>query len=665
MFVPVRIDMTSSFVGDTLFGLDLSRLKTSYHDFRKSISKRILLVELSSDSITLAEAQLKECTIDFSHVRRFALPDDAIDRGIPNEPRKMAQLLKNFCLESAIPAHRAAVVIPNEAIFTTVIQIPASIEARQALDYALSPDSGVQVPIQLETMDADLIPLEGLNLNVDLRAYFLLAIPKKLVDRVLETLQFADLDLVQLQAGITAQLHHLISPINTLGTTDAILHLELNRDYTQLALVSSSGPVRLSRLTSIRNFPDPPDEKGDEEDLHKDAAARLISDNSYLPLTELDLKRLVSEVNTFILNSKSQEPHLTISEIYVSGLNSAHPALVDVLKQMLNLQVYLVRPLLSPGVGQFSLHAPLVLADVGRLVGLGLSLLPKTTHVPQSTDTSKQIHSTISQTASSMSDDSIIDVPFSMINSTDEISQSSILGVLERPLLPQPTVVEQDSSDPGHPVSMSPRSDADSDLSLNASSEPVPMYSPSSSKDTLIASTPSSSTLSVESSTDDQSLTSFHSQDPEQKACNKQELQSDCSTIFSIVDDAEVSKKDTYLHDDADSEVLSEKSLMQEPESSSSSPSLHLENSISVGESIPISASPIDLAEDTDEVPFSMEDLIQSFEQNHVESTSSSQSNPLDTEESLSSDTTHSMDDPTLWPSIPTDDDSSVNAPPS
>ena len=329
--------MTSSLVGDTFFGIDLSRLKTIYKNFRRSISKRVLLVEFSTDALTLAEAQLHETSINFSHVRRISLPDDALDRGLPTEPRKMAQLLTSFCQENAIPAHRAAVVIPNDAIFTTVIQIPASIEPSQALDHVLSPHSGVQVPIQLDNMDVDLIPLEDLNLDVGLRLYSLVAIPKKLVDRVLETLKSADLDLVQLQTGLSSQLQHLIPSINTMGQQDGLLHLEFNRDYTQLALVSSSGPVRLSRLTSIRNFPDPPDDQAIQDDLHKDAAVGLIADDSYLPLTELDLRRLVSEVQTFVVNSKSYEPHLIISEVYISGLNSAHPALVDLLKQMLDL----------------------------------------------------------------------------------------------------------------------------------------------------------------------------------------------------------------------------------------------------------------------------------------------------------------------------------------
>ena len=655
--------MTSSLVGDTFFGIDLSRLKTIYTNFRRSISKRVLLIEFNTESLTLAEAQLQETSIDFSHVRRISLPDDALDRGLPTEPRKMGQLLKSFCQENEIPAHRAAVVIPNDAIFTTVIEIPASIEASQALDHALSPHSGVQIPIQLDHMDVDLIPLEELNLNVDLRSYFLLAIPKKLVDRVLETLKSADLDLVQLQTGLSAQLQHIISPMNALGPEEGLLHLELNRNYTQLSLVSSSGPVRLSRLTSIRNFPDPPDDQASQDDLHKDAAVALIAGDSYLPLTELDLRRLVKEVQTFIVNSESYYPHLAISEVYVSGLNSAHPALVDLLKQMLDLKVHLVRPLLTPGVAQFSLEAPLVLADVGRLIGLGLSLLPKKRHLESSLEFSEQPNTTITQAVSIPSDDSIIDVPFSMIKSSQPTSYSPTAEVLERPLLPKPSEVEEDSLGLDLPELMSSRSHEDSGILESKSPESVPVDDFRSSDKILFGSSSPAGVSPLDIV--DHDLTSNYGQNSDVKSVQDDESElNNLNTIFTV-DADEGLTNDNLSQADIESNLPSESPLMKESEAALSLPSLSIADSSSNGESIPTSSSPIDLAEDSDEVPFSMADLMQSFDQNHVNSTQQPTTTALNGEEPLSPNTSHLKDDPTLWPSIQTDVESRMDESPS
>ena len=70
--------MTSSFVGDSFFGLDLKKIKSSLMGFRRSISKRILLLDFDVNSVTFAEAQVQEGAVSFAHVRRLSLPEEAL-----------------------------------------------------------------------------------------------------------------------------------------------------------------------------------------------------------------------------------------------------------------------------------------------------------------------------------------------------------------------------------------------------------------------------------------------------------------------------------------------------------------------------------------------------------------------------------------------------------
>ena len=68
-----------------------------------------------------------------------------LDRGVPAEPLKMAGLLKDFCVEKNIPAHRAAVVLPPELAFQRLIDLPANLTTDEAREYILNPINGLQI----------------------------------------------------------------------------------------------------------------------------------------------------------------------------------------------------------------------------------------------------------------------------------------------------------------------------------------------------------------------------------------------------------------------------------------------------------------------------------------------------------------------------------------
>ena len=365
--------MATSLVGDTFFGLDLKAIKTALLGFRRSVSKRLLLLAFESGAVTLAEAQLQEGAVSFDHVRRIALPEDALERGVPADPRKMAALIREVCQSADIPAHRAAVVIPHDAVFTTVLHLPSAFDPADALARLLDPAALAQVPVQLDQMDADLIPLMLDPDDPQVRLYALIAVPRKLVDRLVETLQLADFDLVQLQVGLTAQLQHLLAEFAQLEPGAALLHLDLQCDCTLAALLLPDGPLRIARLTSIRDFPEP----GERDE------SQIIASEAYLPLSELDLRRLHQEILQFLRDGNAQYPTISVSRIVLSGLNSAHPHLEALMQEALGQPVVVSRPLATAGVGRFSPDAPLVLQGMGQLVGLGLSFLGGSRVSPQ------------------------------------------------------------------------------------------------------------------------------------------------------------------------------------------------------------------------------------------------------------------------------------------
>ena len=84
------------------------------------------MLEFGPDFLLLAEATLTHSGVQLSHISSFSLPPEALDRGVPAEPLKMAGLIQTFCSEKKIPAHRVAVVVPPELAFQRLLDLPAS-----------------------------------------------------------------------------------------------------------------------------------------------------------------------------------------------------------------------------------------------------------------------------------------------------------------------------------------------------------------------------------------------------------------------------------------------------------------------------------------------------------------------------------------------------------
>jgi hypothetical protein len=74
---------SSALVGESFFGIDLKKIQTRWTRFRRRVSKRILLMDFDATSITLAEAQIQSEALTYSHVRRYPLPEEALERVVP------------------------------------------------------------------------------------------------------------------------------------------------------------------------------------------------------------------------------------------------------------------------------------------------------------------------------------------------------------------------------------------------------------------------------------------------------------------------------------------------------------------------------------------------------------------------------------------------------
>ena len=467
-------------VGATFFGLDISQLSTWLLSLRRKISKRVLLLEFGPDFLLLAEATLTQHGVQLNHISSFSLPPEALDRGVPAEPLKMAGLIQDFCSEKKIPAHRVAVVLSPELAFQRLLDLPSSLTTDEAREYVLNPANGLQIPFPLTQTDFDLFPVSTPTEVQHVggkRLYMLTAIPEVLVDRIVEMLQAVDLELQLLEIGSHSQLRNHAADLITLAPRQVDLVLELLPDCSNLMLVSCSGLLGSERLSAVRNLPDL--ELAEEQQVVAissglTAENLVFKDENYLPLSALDLRVLVADLRDAFDRFHLKLPGAQIRRLMLTGVNSSHPLLVDLLGELLGLPVVLSQSIPITGLDDLSMDELLLRSSLGRLTGLALGLLPN----DQLLSCSLEVHNLVNQDT----DDSHHGVALADLWSASEAQTGLDLGAAEVSSAVSVTEDENDNDellgfDPGSEASITFDSPVASgtDFSTEVVDKPAPL----------------------------------------------------------------------------------------------------------------------------------------------------------------------------------------------
>jgi len=372
----------TSLSGSTFFGIDLSVLADKFWNFRRRVSKRVLLLEFGSASLTMAQARHGVEEVEFTHVRRFELPPGAADRGVPTDPAMMAKYINQLCKEEKIFSRRVAVVIPAKASFSTIIYLPKGLTQEEARAYARDPESGLQIPIPLHQTDFDLAPCSSSTIELSgaaVEPYFLSSVPRKLIDCMLQTLRQADLELISIDLAFSSLLRLIAADIAALADEEFLLMLEFVRESTHLVLICKSGPVALYRLPAIREFPDSLADDLQDQAYPNDSVPlhqQIYADNNYMPISEMDLRVLINKIKDIQKEFAAQIPMIRWKGVIIAGAYSAHQALPMLLAELLGLRVQVVDPIIAMGVAKVSFSDLLLHQSLGRIIGLGLGLLP-------------------------------------------------------------------------------------------------------------------------------------------------------------------------------------------------------------------------------------------------------------------------------------------------
>ena len=356
-------------------------LKEIFSDFLKKISSKIILIEITNESLNIGLAKSQNNKLHIKKVFRQSLPEEALDKSLPNDPVNFGNFLKQVIDENKINTNRVALSLPSDACYTRLIDIPEEVDKKDAINFLDDPSSDIQIPISLGNSDFEInltnLPKQKIK-NKIFNKYFLTSIPKKNVDIILESIKNANLEICSIQMSHICIANLLKKEIDILKEDDLIISVDLLDEFTQFVIFDSSGPLCIKRLASIRNYPSIEDMKKinvSNSKNNKNSNIQTKAEN-YHPLSKLDLKVLLREINqsfTSFINENNLEKK---GKIFLSGRNSQHKNLVELIGKGLKIDVALISPINHSYLNEFSYNPDVINQfSMSRIIGLGLTLI--------------------------------------------------------------------------------------------------------------------------------------------------------------------------------------------------------------------------------------------------------------------------------------------------
>ena len=361
-----------------------------FSDFLKKISSKIILLEIGTDFLNIGVAKSINNKLYIKKVFRQTIPKDALDKSIPSDPVNFGNFLKEILNLNKINTNRIALSLPSDACYTRMIEIPEEVNEEDSISFVENPNSGIQIPISLDNSDFE-IHLTNLpkkeSKNKTFNKYFLTSLPKKNVNIILDSIKQANLDICSIQMSHMCIANLLKAEIDKLNEKELLISIDLLDEFTQFIIFDRSGPLSIKRLASIKNYPSIDDMKKinvSNTDKDKNINNESKSKN-YHALSKLDVKVLLREINESFDSFLKKNNLNNKAKIFLSGRNSQHKNLVELIGKNLKIDVALISPINNIFLKEFSYNPDEINQfSMSRLIGLGLSLIKENSLVNKS-----------------------------------------------------------------------------------------------------------------------------------------------------------------------------------------------------------------------------------------------------------------------------------------
>ena len=156
---------------------------------------------------------------------------------------------------------------------------------------------------------------------------------------ILDSIKEANLEICSIQMSHMCIANLLKAEIDKLNEKELLISIDLLDEFTQFIIFDRSGPLSIKRLASIRNYPSIDDMKKinvSNTDKDKNINNQSKSKNLHA-LSKLDVKVLLREINESFDSFLKKNNLNNKAKIFLSGRNSQHKNLVELIGKNLKL----------------------------------------------------------------------------------------------------------------------------------------------------------------------------------------------------------------------------------------------------------------------------------------------------------------------------------------
>ena len=360
--------MTSSSPKQTFFGLEIN---TSFNgeSIKKLFLRRHLFIEFNEKEVLVLEAKIENEKIEVTYINSFNLPEDSVERGVPNNPEAMSIFLRQTLIENNIFSSRCYVVLPPDSLFSKIISLKGDFTRDELYESITKGKLKIQIPIPISQTDFDIYPITNkVNIEKEYSSYVVRCIPKNLVNNISQTINLAGLNLCGIENSCNAYSYSLLDKFDSLEEKELIIVVELLENCSYLSCGFNNGIFQIGKIPSIKSFPKIDSLNKKYQNL-KSIEDELINKDNYFPLKKLDLKVFLSEFKSHLKDFLADYEGFKIKSVYLTGINSSHKDIDKLLESIIKIPVKVLRYEQHLNFGFINSNNPVLIQKFNRVLG--------------------------------------------------------------------------------------------------------------------------------------------------------------------------------------------------------------------------------------------------------------------------------------------------------
>jgi len=257
----------------------------------------------------------------------------------------LAEAIKKLRREAKIKTKNVVTALPQDQVFTRVVTIPklSPAELNSALKWEA--ESFIPLPLSEVTVAHQVVGQIKAGAK-EKEEVFLLAAPKRLIDKMVKLLGMAGLTPVSLETEIISMARSLVSP-----SADTVLLADLGARATDLAVVDGGQTVLVHSIgiageTLTRAMETQLGLEGRQAEAYKEAygADPQKLEGKVLQAIDPVLEKITNEMEKTIQFYQTKPSGKKIDRIVLTGGTAGLPEVATLLTKKLNLEVQIGNP---------------------------------------------------------------------------------------------------------------------------------------------------------------------------------------------------------------------------------------------------------------------------------------------------------------------------------